>query len=96
MCSVAFVSSISLSLSLSFSLSLSPSLSLWLYYAWHERILVPQQGIEPLPPALGTQSFNHWTIREVPCLPSLGFPILNPLFLYPFILYPLSQVRFYL
>ena len=30
------------------------------------RILVPQAGIEPVPPPLRTQSLNHWTAREVP------------------------------
>ena len=30
------------------------------------RILVPQQGIEPVPPALWAQSLSHWTTREVP------------------------------
>ena len=29
-------------------------------------ILVPQPGIEPVPPALGAQSLNHGTAREVP------------------------------
>ena len=29
-------------------------------------ILVPQPGIEPVPPALEVQSLNHWTAREVP------------------------------
>ena len=29
-------------------------------------ILVPQPGIEPVPPELGAQSLNHWTAREVP------------------------------
>ena len=29
-------------------------------------ILVPQPGIEPVPPALEPQSLNHWTPREVP------------------------------
>ena len=29
-------------------------------------ILVPQQGIEPAPPAVEAQSLNHWTTREVP------------------------------
>ena len=29
-------------------------------------ILVPQPAIEPLPPASGAQSLNHWTAREVP------------------------------
>ena len=27
--------------------------------------LVPRPGIEPVPPALGEKSLNHWTIREV-------------------------------
>ena len=30
-------------------------------------ILVPQAGVEPMPPALEAQSLNHWTTREV-CL----------------------------
>ena len=29
-------------------------------------ILVPRQGIEPMPPALEARSLNHWTTREVP------------------------------
>ena len=29
-------------------------------------ILVPQPGIEPVPPAVEVWSLNHWTIREVP------------------------------
>ena len=29
-------------------------------------ILVPQPGIEPMPPAVETRSLNHWTTREVP------------------------------
>ena len=29
------------------------------------RSLVPQPGFEPVPPALGTPSLNHWTTREV-------------------------------
>ena len=29
-------------------------------------ILVPQPGIEPVPPAVEAQSRNHWTAREVP------------------------------
>ena len=32
-------------------------------------ILVPQLGIEPMPPALETWSFNHWTSMEVPIVP---------------------------
>ena len=30
-------------------------------------ILVSWPGIEPLPPAVATQSLNHWTTGEVPC-----------------------------
>ena len=30
------------------------------------RDLVPQPGIKPRPPALGTRSLTHWTTREVP------------------------------
>ena len=29
-------------------------------------ILVPQPGIESIPPALEVQNLNHWTIGEVP------------------------------
>ena len=33
----------------------------------HDRCnLVPRSGMEPGPPALGVQSFSHWTTREVP------------------------------
>ena len=31
-------------------------------------ILVSCPGIKAVPPALGVQSLNHWTSREVPCL----------------------------
>ena len=30
------------------------------------RNLVPQPGMEPRPPAVGTWSLTHWTTREVP------------------------------
>ena len=33
--------------------------------------LLPQPGIEPRPHALGAQSLNHWTAREVPTWPIL-------------------------
>ena len=33
---------------------------------WHVRILVPQPGVEPVPPAVEAQSLNHWTARQVP------------------------------
>ena len=29
-------------------------------------ILVPQPGIEPVPPAMEARSPNHWTTREFP------------------------------
>ena len=32
------------------------------------RILVPQPGIEPMTPALGSWNLNYWTAREIPCL----------------------------
>ena len=32
------------------------------------KILVPQLGIKPVPPALETWSLSHWTTREVSCL----------------------------
>ena len=32
---------------------------------WPCMVLVPQPGIEHTPPALGAQSLNHWTTREV-------------------------------
>ena len=28
-------------------------------------ILIPQPGIEPMPPALEAESLDHWTKREV-------------------------------
>ena len=44
-------------------------------------ILVPQLGIEPLPPALEGQSPNHWTLREAPnpCLFDLLFYFISDL-----------------
>ena len=43
---------------------------LWFILFWPHRevcrILVPQSGIEPSPPAVKVQSLNHWTTREVP------------------------------
>ena len=29
-------------------------------------MLVPQQGMEPVNPALDTWSLNHWTAKKVP------------------------------
>ena len=42
------------------------------------RILVPRPGIEPVPPGLGVQSVNHWTIREDPVLFNLLIEVLSP------------------
>ena len=47
------------------------------------RDLVPSLGIEPRPPALGVQSLNHWTTKEVP----ESFRFLNKLYHIP-----LSQI----
>ena len=51
-------------------LSNLPIRQLYLFFFWLHHIacgiLVPPPGIEPTFSALGTQSFNHWTIREVP------------------------------
>ena len=30
--------------------------------------LFSRPGVKPRPPALGEQSLNHWTTREVPCV----------------------------
>ena len=38
------------------------------------RILVPQSGIEPVPPAVETQSLNHWTTREFSSLKLFELP----------------------
>ena len=52
-----------------FYLRLSELLIFILFYFWPHhmacRILVPQPGIEPLPPAVEVWSLNHWTTREV-------------------------------
>ena len=46
-------------------------LLLFIFYFWpcHVAcgILVPQPGIEPVPPAMEARSPNHQTAREVPC-----------------------------
>ena len=46
------------------------------------KILVPQKGIKPAPPAVEAWSVNHWTTREVPEMAPLIvcfrlFPLLN-------------------
>ena len=43
----------------------------------HVGILVSQPAIEPMPPALGAQSLNHWTAREVPKHPNFYNKILE-------------------
>ena len=52
---------------LSFYPFLYPISPLFLFLALPHacRILVPQPGIEPKPPAVEAQSLNHWTSREV-------------------------------
>ena len=35
-------------------------------------ILIPPSGMEPVPLALGEQSLNHWTAREVLCFIDLS------------------------
>ena len=47
------------------SLPALPTFFLWLYHVAY-RILVPQPGIKPVPPAVERQSLNYWTAREVP------------------------------
>ena len=39
---------------------------IYMYLAAPCWILVPQPGIEPLPPAVEAQRLNHWTTRDVP------------------------------
>ena len=47
----------------------STHLRIMFFFFWPRRvacrILVPGPGIEPMPPALGVQSLNHWTTGEV-------------------------------
>ena len=46
------------------------SFVLFFFWLCHKAygVLVPQSGIESVPPALKVQSFNHWTAREVSLL----------------------------
>ena len=50
---------------------------LFVIYFWPcsmaREILVPWQGIKPMSPAIGQQSLNHWTVREV--LSGLSFSL---------------------
>ena len=47
------------------------------------RILVPRPGMEPMPPALGAWSLNHWTTREVPILTSWSLLFTLPGMIFP-------------
>jgi hypothetical protein len=47
------------------------------------RILVPRPGMEPMPPALGVWSLNHWTTREVPILTSWSLLFTLPGMIFP-------------
>ena len=51
-----------------FVLWLTTVLFLFFFLPYHLAygILVPQPGIEPMPPDLGAQSLNHWTTKEIP------------------------------
>ena len=52
----------------------------WLHYKAC-RILVPQQGIQPVPLAVEAWSLNHWTTREVLiCFFFLDMDFLNKYF----------------
>ena len=42
------------------------SFGVWDFFSCGMGNLVPQPGMEPRPPALGTWSLSHWTAREVP------------------------------
>ena len=58
--------------------NLSGDVGFVLFFFWPQhvacRILVPQPGIEPMPPAMEAWSPNHWTAREVPrCVLSVKY-----------------------
>ena len=61
-------------------------------------ILVPWPGIEPMPPALGAWSLNHWTAREVPCRLFFFFEslVFIFIFIYLFIFINLFIIYFWL
>lgn len=48
-----------------FLLHLSKRFFFWLPYSAC-RLLVPQIGVEPMPPAVDMQSPNHWSAQEFP------------------------------
>ena len=43
------------------------------------RHLIPWPGVEPMLPALGTWSLNHWTTRKVPRVAESGFEAIKTL-----------------
>ena len=47
---------------------------LFFFLAVPRGILIPQPGIEPVPPALGAWSLSLWTARELPSFPLLCHP----------------------
>ena len=65
---------------------------LYMYFCLHQGaygILVPQPGMEPVPPAMGAWRLNLWTTREVPkysvrfsdiCIHNAVYTIPSPLF----------------
>ena len=51
--------------------------SYYLYFSLHHaayKILVPQPGIEPLPPVMEAQSLSHWTSGDAPDISALSPP----------------------
>ena len=48
------------------NLSFIDSANLFFFALQYVGFLLPSQGLNPLPSALGMQSLNHWTAREVP------------------------------
>ena len=59
-------------------LSIKKNIFMWLYqvFSCSMQDLVPWPGIEPRPPALGTQSLSHWNTGKVPQLLCLKLTIL--------------------
>ena len=55
-----------------FSLTLYFCFFFFLFGCMACRLLVPWPGIKPAPSAADTQSFNHWTAKEVP-IPSVFY-----------------------
>ena len=49
---------------------------IYTYFGCTVQILVPQPGIEPVSPAMGALSFNHWMAMEVLKLPKINEEVL--------------------